>query len=291
MVGTVSKAVPASLLLEGNASLPNAWFRMYAEFADDPKVQMMSEAFQRRLTMLFCSRCKEENLSDEQRAFKWRISLEELAETKHQFTSNHIIDDHWNIINWNRRQFLSDSSTERVRKHRQALKQDETLHETVVPVTVTAPDTDTDTEQKHKKTSSNGKRLTLEIAQQEEKIYDAYPRKVGKALALKAIRNAVTRLVAGSFTEKPMADSDEARRFLWKKTAQYASSPAGSKLEGEDYRPHPASWFNQERYFDDLAEWQKSRNGAHANGKSVLTFSTDLAASLDAAAHSQPDRR
>ena len=30
------------------------WMRLYAEFATDPKVQMMSEAMQRRHVMLFC---------------------------------------------------------------------------------------------------------------------------------------------------------------------------------------------------------------------------------------------
>ena len=39
--------------------MANPWFRMYAEFATDPKVQSMSEAMQRRLTMLLCLRCSD----------------------------------------------------------------------------------------------------------------------------------------------------------------------------------------------------------------------------------------
>lgn len=117
--------------------MPNLWFRFYSEFEDDPKVQMMPEAMQCRLVKVFCSRCKESRLTDAQRAFKWRISLGELAETKVLFLDQGFIDDQWNPIAWNRRQFLSDSSTERVRKHRQGLKQDETLHETKRNVTVT----------------------------------------------------------------------------------------------------------------------------------------------------------
>jgi len=31
-----------------------AWLRLYVEFSTDAKVQMMSEAMQRRLVMLFC---------------------------------------------------------------------------------------------------------------------------------------------------------------------------------------------------------------------------------------------
>ncbi len=122
--------------------MSNPWFRIYTEFEDDPKVQMLSEVLQRRLIMLFCERGKEEIRTDPQRAFKWNISLAELADTKKVFLENEFIDERWNVTNWNKRQFISDSSTNRVRRHRQAMKQGETLRN----VSVTAPDTDTDTE-------------------------------------------------------------------------------------------------------------------------------------------------
>src|ERR1035437_2250076 len=107
--------------------MANPWFRMYHEWDSDPKVQSMTEAMQRRLAMLFCSRCKEETLQERDRAFHWRISMEELTETKAVFMEKGFIDGNWNPINWNHRQFLSDSSTDRVRRYRQGLKQDETL--------------------------------------------------------------------------------------------------------------------------------------------------------------------
>ena len=37
--------------------MANPWLRMYAEFAHDPKVQMMLEVMQRRYIMLMCMRC------------------------------------------------------------------------------------------------------------------------------------------------------------------------------------------------------------------------------------------
>jgi hypothetical protein len=124
---------------------------MYHEWDSDPKVQMMSEPMQRRLVMLFCLQCKGETLHETELAFHWRISEEELAKTKALFTSKGFIDENWNLANWNRRQFLSDSSTDRVRRFRSGKKQDETLHETPVTVdetkpvvTVTPPDTDTE---------------------------------------------------------------------------------------------------------------------------------------------------
>ncbi len=120
-------------------SLP--WFRLYREWASDPKVQMMPEVMQRRHIMLLCSHG--ETLHETERAFHWRIDETELTETKALFIEKGFIDEDWNVLNWDRRQFLSDSSTDRVRRHRQAKKQVETLHphvETFQPVSVTAPE-------------------------------------------------------------------------------------------------------------------------------------------------------
>lgn len=104
--------------------MANQWFRMYAEFSSDPKVQMMSEAMQRRLVMLFCMRCGDVTvtLSDEEIAFQLRISPEDLAETKELFQRKGFIDSAWNITNWEKRQFASDSSSERTRAYRERQK-------------------------------------------------------------------------------------------------------------------------------------------------------------------------
>lgn len=104
-------------------SLP--WFRFYKEFAGDPKVQSMGEKHQRRLVMLLCLKCDEslEKLKDEEIAFALRITMEDLTESYEIFQEKGFIDfdDEGTIlmINWNKRQFKSDSSTERVRKYRE----------------------------------------------------------------------------------------------------------------------------------------------------------------------------
>lgn len=128
------------------------WFRMYSEFASDPKVQSMSEAMQRRLMMLLCLRCSNTlvTLQDDEIAFALRISDEELAATKALFLRKSFIDDTWEIMNWDKRQFVSDSSAQRVSKHRaakkEAQKQGENIPVTPCNVTVT-PQNRTDTEQ------------------------------------------------------------------------------------------------------------------------------------------------
>ena len=90
------------------------WFRLYAEFGDDPKIQMLPEALQRRFVMLLCLRCREvlATLNEDQVAFHLRISPEELQKTKLAFIEAGFIDEHWEITNWNKRQFISDNSTE-----------------------------------------------------------------------------------------------------------------------------------------------------------------------------------
>lgn len=134
--------------------MANPWFRLYSEFAHDPKVQMMSEAMQRRYIMLMCMRCNGDvTLHDDEVAFHLRISAEDWEQTKELFIKKGFIDSELNLLNWEKRQFKNDSTTssaERVRRHREKKKQagngyvtdDETLHVTLD----NALDTDTDTD-------------------------------------------------------------------------------------------------------------------------------------------------
>lgn len=121
--------------------MANSWFRLYHEFAVDPKVQMLSEKDQRRYIMLLCLRCcnGEETLHDDEVSFQLRISNEEWNETKAVLMSKNLINDESKPTAWDKRQFVSDSSSARVAKHRASKKR-------VCNVTVTQPDTDTDSD-------------------------------------------------------------------------------------------------------------------------------------------------
>ncbi|QOT75072.1 hypothetical protein [Cupriavidus basilensis] len=123
--------------------MSNPWFRMYSEFATDAKVQSMSEPMQRRLMMLFCLRCSNAlaTLQEDELAFALRLSDEELAETKALFVRKGFVDEGWNLCNWDKRQFVSDSSTGRSRKHREGKKKDV---QQPCNVAATPPDTDTE---------------------------------------------------------------------------------------------------------------------------------------------------
>ena len=131
--------------------MSNPWFRMYSEFSHDPKVQSMSEAMQRRYLMLMCMRCSNDlvTLQVTEIAFYLRITEDELAETKALFITKRFIDENFNLLNWEKRQFSSDTSNARVAKHRalQKEKQKERCNDdvTLQKQKSNALDTDTDT--------------------------------------------------------------------------------------------------------------------------------------------------
>lgn len=116
----------------------NKWCRLWFDILDDPKVQMMCEAYQRRLILLFVIKGKGDPMSDETIAFSLRISPGEWLSTKAIFIDKGFIDKDNQLKNWEKRQYVSDSSTNRVRQFRE-MKRFRNVSET-------APDTDTDTE-------------------------------------------------------------------------------------------------------------------------------------------------
>lgn len=117
------------------------WFRMYGEFLTDPKVQMLSEEDQRRYIMLLCFKCCNGDVTfqDEEVTFQLRISNDQWRETKHNLINKNLITEDNQPTQWNKRQYVSDTSSERVRKHREKKK-------LASNVSVTTPDTETETE-------------------------------------------------------------------------------------------------------------------------------------------------
>lgn len=82
-----------------------------------------------------------------------------------------------------------------------------------------------------------------------EAIYKTYPRKVGKAAAIKAIAKAL-RL------------SDHSPAGLLNATRRYADAVAKWPAEDKKFIPHPATWFNRGSYDDDPKEWQRGAAAA-----------------------------
>lgn len=77
-----------------------------------------------------------------------------------------------------------------------------------------------------------------------ETIYAAYPRKVGKQAALKAIAKAIKTVGAAR---------------LLSLVGDYDKAVSRWPEEDKKFIPHPATWFNQGRYDDDPKEWQRGK--------------------------------
>lgn len=107
-----------------------------------------------------------------------------------------------------------------------------------------APDT-----RNTERSRSNG----LLLEKQAEEIYSAYPKKVARPSAIKAIKKAVAQF---------------GYEFILQKTKSYAQVRAGQDVQ---FTPHPATWFNGHRFNDDPATWalstafQPRRMKQHAN--------------------------
>lgn len=124
------------------------WFRMYDEMLDDPKVQMLSpELFKTWINLLaVASRNNGILPTVEKLSFALRVSKHEMQSRIEELVLAELIDiradKKLEPHNWQQRQWKSDDSAERVRKHR-ASKQSRNDD---VTVTVTPPEADTETD-------------------------------------------------------------------------------------------------------------------------------------------------
>lgn len=212
---------------------------MYSEFATDPKVQMLSETDQRRLTMLFCLRCNGHvTLQDEEVTFLLRISNDEWNVTKALFVLKGFINDSNKILNWDKRQFTSDTSKNRVAKYRENKKlikstssNDEnssnsyvTLHERKS----NAIDTDTDTDTYNTIVPFSKSRF--------DEFWKTYPssqRKVAKAACQKKWKAKRLDAIAENI-------------ITHVKAIQHSTQWA------DGFSPAPLTYINQERWNDGL---------------------------------------
>ena len=201
--------------------MSNPWFRMYHEFATDPKIQMLSEVNQRRYLMVLCLRCSNADvtLQDEQVAFQLRIAVDEWLQSKAVLQAANLICNDNKPTAWDKRQYLSDSSTARVARHR--AKQEKPKKQPC-NVTVTPPDTDTDTENTYSSF---------------EDFWTAYPRKTNR----KTANTAWMKL-------KPKQETLD----LITQNIDDRLAAGDWRLEEKNYIPHATTYLNQRRWEDEV---------------------------------------
>ena len=213
------------------------WLRLYAEFATDAKVQSLSEVMQRRYIMLLCLKCNDElpGLTDDEVACAMRITEDEALQTKEKLTAKGLITETWEPTNWDKRQYVSDTSNERVKKYR------DKLSNTNIDNTILDKDiyTDTDTEKKPLQKRKCNVTVTLQ-----EKGYDYfadfwadYPRKKSKGDAEKAWKQLKMN---DDFMEKVMLGLTRCKR-----------SNDWLKDDGQ-FIPYPATWIRAKGWEDGV---------------------------------------
>lgn len=93
-------------------------------------------------------------------------------------------------------------------------------------------------------------------------IYESFPRKEGRRKALEEIDKAISRLATdpGYDIERKLqkiTDETSAARFIHEAVLEFAKSPAGNRHgeNGQNFVPHPSTWFHQDRFLDERSEW------------------------------------
>ena len=133
----------------------SAWFRVYNEALDDPKVQRLPGDLFKTWFNLMCvaSRCEGELPPLADLAFLLRLSEEDAQARLDKLIAAGLVDregDGIAVHNWKARQYLSDDSSARVRDHRAKKRgkpaEDVTACNGRGNVTVTAPETETESE-------------------------------------------------------------------------------------------------------------------------------------------------
>lgn len=137
------------------------WFRFYDDAINDPKVQRLSAEMFRAWVNMLCLASKYEGaIPKADVSFALRATEKGAAAIIDSLIEHNLLEDRGDVVtphNWDGRQYKSDTSAERVKRHRNNKRNapvtpNET--ETKQPcnvtstVTVTPPDTETETEQK-----------------------------------------------------------------------------------------------------------------------------------------------
>lgn len=107
--------------------MPLPWFRMYAEFVSDPKVQMLSFDDQRHFVCLLCLKASgtldtatpSPEFRDRMVSKALGLDLNAALEARRRLSEVGVIADDWQPVKWEARQFKSDhDAADRKRKQR-----------------------------------------------------------------------------------------------------------------------------------------------------------------------------
>lgn len=124
------------------------WFRLYHEFISDPVIRLLAFEDQRHYVFVLCMKARGDldkayttpELRERAIAAQLGLTLQFADEAKRRLVDIGLVDDQWQPHGWDKRQFRSDSSAERMRRYRERKATPSPLRHRYVL------DTDTDTE-------------------------------------------------------------------------------------------------------------------------------------------------
>jgi hypothetical protein len=142
------------------------WFRAYSRMIDDDKLRLLAFEDRWHFVALCCLKSEGAldgelgSLRDRRIAVRLGVQVRELEEIGRRLREVELIDENMHPVSWDKLQYRSDNSSERVKKHREnkarnAVKQPCNVSETL-------PDTDTDTELEPKGSCASGDALKPE---------------------------------------------------------------------------------------------------------------------------------
>lgn len=195
------------------------WFRMYTDAVDNPKLKLI--AFEDRWHYVALCCLQRSGLLDKRGdpnlermiAVKLGVQLRELDEIKRRLMEVNLVDEHYKPVGWEERQFVSDSSTDRVRKYREKKKCNGMKRSGNVSVTPPDTETDTDTESETDSLPSVGKRARAKPDIDEQRFAEfraIYPRRGGAQRWADAKKHIRARLREGHTWDEIL---DGARRY------------------------------------------------------------------------------
>lgn len=208
------------------------WFRFYNEALDDPKVQKLPAETFRGWVNLLCLAARNDGVLPPHAdiAFALRLTDARATALLDGLIEAELLDHDDSGIrphNWSSRQYKSDVSNERVKRHREQAK---TVTCNVTPsVTETPPDT----ESEQKQSRADTKRSAEGFAE----FWNVYPKKVSKGRALKAYNRVVGK--------------EATAEQLLVGAKRYAAECRGKDLQ---YVAHGASWINDSRWLDETPQ-------------------------------------
>ena len=128
------------------------WFRLYYEAIDDEKLRLLAFEDRWHYIAILCLKSSGildqpiSELRDRKIALKLGLTVREAEEVKRRLFEVGLISKNYQPKNWDKRQYVHDSSAERTRQYRARQKIVIGHSDSNGDVTVTTTDTDTDTE-------------------------------------------------------------------------------------------------------------------------------------------------